>query len=123
MIGCLVALVLAAALPGGIESYTGPRTGAPTWTAPCWTAQPREDRKLLARCAKLRGRVLWVRRQGLGPRSKAEMVLSSHFGLVLSKMVGYTSRKVPGIGQYVTIVGPLVRSRTGLREVQFFAQE
>ena len=69
------------------------------------------------------GRVLWVRRQSVGPTSKAEMVLAEHFGVVLAKLAPYTDRHVPGIGQYVTIVGPLVRSQIGLREVQFFAQE
>jgi hypothetical protein len=119
----VVVVLVALLLPGGVQSYTGSKAGAPSWAKPCWTAQPRQDRRLLARCARLRGRVLWVRRQGIGPESKAEMVLAAHFGVVLAKMKPYTDRHVPGIGQYVTIVGPLVRSKTGLREVQFFAQE
>lgn len=119
----LVAGVIALIAPGGLQSYTGAKAGAPAWTAPCWQAAPRSDRRLLDRCSRLTGRVLWVRRQGFGAGSKAELILGSGFGVTLAKMAPYTDRHVPGIGQYVTIVGPVVQSRAGLREIQFFAQE
>ena len=119
----VLVLVLAVTAPGGVERYDGAQSSAPAWTAACWKERPRNDRRLLARCARVRGRVLWVRRQGRGVESKAEMMLSSHFGLVLAKMSPYLGRRIPGIGQYVRIVGPLVKSRAGLKEVQFFAQE
>lgn len=117
----VLAVVLVA--PGSLQSYSGARASAPGWTEPCWKASPRSDRRLLARCARLTGRVLWVRRQGYGPSSKAELLLGSHFGVVLAKVAPYTRDNVPGVGRYVTIVGPLVRSRMGLREVQLFALE
>jgi hypothetical protein len=116
-------LGVAAAAPGGVDRYDGDAAGAPSWTKACWKEEPRQDRRLLSRCARVSGRVLWVRKQGFGASSKAEMVLSSGFGLVLSKMTPYDGRHVPAIGHYVHIVGPLVKSKTGLREVQFFAQE
>ena len=119
----LVVVVVALVAPGSLQSYSGSRASAPGWTAPCWTARPRTDRVLLARCARLTGRVLWVRRQGYGPYSKAELLLGSHFGVVLAKVAPYTRDNVPGVGRYVTIVGPLVKSRMGLREVQLFAVE
>jgi hypothetical protein len=121
-VAATVAVLLALSWPGGVETYAGARASAPAWTAPCWTRAARRDRKLLAPCARLRGRVLWVRREGIGARSKAEMIVAGHLGLVVSKMAPYTDRRVPAVGHYVTIVGPLVRSRAGLREVQFFAQ-
>ena len=118
----LVAALLLVLAPGGTDRYAGATSDAPAWTAPCRERAPRTDRVLLARCAKVTGRVVWVRREGLGPASKAHVVLASGFGLVLAKMTPYTGRHVPAIGNYVTIVGPLVRSRSGLTEVQFFAQ-
>lgn len=120
--GVAVIAMLAVWAPGGIERYEGQAAGSPSWTAACRIQAPRSDRQLLARCAKVRGRVLWVRREGLGPASKAHVVLASRFGLVLAKMTPYAGRHVPAIGHFVTIVGPLVRSRSGLTEVQFFAQ-
>jgi hypothetical protein len=121
--GLVVLAGLAVAAPGGVDRYDGDVAGAPSWTRACWKEEPRRDRRLLARCARVSGRVLWVRKQGFGASSKAEMVLSSGFGLVLSKMTPYDGRRVPAIGHYVHIVGPLVKSKTGLREVQFFGQD
>jgi hypothetical protein len=119
----LLVLVVVLIAPGSLRSYSGARASAPRWAAPCWKAPPRSDRQLLARCARLTGRVLWVRRQGYGAESKAELLLGSHFGMVLAKIAPYTRDNVPGVGRYVTIVGPLVKSRMGLREVQTFAVE
>jgi hypothetical protein len=121
--GTVVAVGLAIAAPGGVDRYDGTRAGAPAWSKPCWKTEPRQDRELLARCARVSGRVLWVRRQGFGTKSKAEMVVAARFGLVMSKMAPYAGRDVPGIGTYVHIVGPLVKSKVGLREVEFFAQQ
>jgi hypothetical protein len=119
----VVALALAATAPGGVDRYDGAKKNAPTWAKACWNEKPRGDRKLLARCARVSGRVLWVRRQGFDQSSKAEMVIASGFGLVMSKMSPYVGRHVPAVGHYVHIVGPLVKSKTGLREVQFFAED
>jgi hypothetical protein len=119
----IVGAGLAVAAPGGVDRYDGARAGAPAWSKPCWSEDPRRDRALLSRCARVSGRVLWVRKQGRGSRSKAEMVLAARFGLVVSKLSPYEGRDVPAIGEYVHIVGPLVKSRTGLREVQFFAEQ
>lgn len=119
----LLVLVVVLVAPGSLQSYSGARPSAPAWATPCWKAPPRTDRLLLARCARLTGRVLWVRRQGYGAESKAELLLGSHFGAVLAKIAPYTRDNVPGVGRYVTIVGPLVKSRMGLREVQLFALE
>ena len=119
----VVALGVAATAPGGVDRYDGDKKGAPAWTASCWKEEPRRDRRLLSRCARVSGRVLWVRRQGFDRNSKAEMVIASGFGVVMSKMTPYIGRQVPAVGHFVHIVGPLVKSRTGLREVQFFAQD
>ena len=126
LVGLSVAIVVLALLalwiPGGTERYDGPAADAPAWTAACREKAPRGDRKLLSGCARVSGRVLWVRRQGVGASSKAHVVLASHFGVVLARMSPYTGRRVPAIGHFVTIVGPLVRSRAGVTEVEFFAE-
>lgn len=119
----VVALGIAATAPGGVDRYDGAKKNAPAWAKACWQEKPRQDRELLSRCARVSGRVLWVRRQGFDQSSKAEMVIASGFGLVMSKMTPYVGRDVPAVGHYVHIVGPLVKSKTGLREVQFFAAE
>ena len=117
-----VAVLVLVWAPGGTERYEGQAADRPAWAAACLERAPRQDRKLLARCARVTGRVLWVRRAGLGPTSKAHIVLASGFGVVLAKMSPYTGRTVPAIGDYITVVGPLVRSRAGVTEIQFFAQ-
>lgn len=112
---------LAVVAPGGVKRYDGRKAGAPGWTAPCWERAPRRDRRVLARCAEVSGRVLWIRKQGEGKSSKAELALSGGFKVVIAKMSPYEGRKLPGIGSYAHIIGPLVKSKVGLDEVQFFA--
>ena len=114
---------LAVAAPGHTERYAGKKAGAPTWTAPCWERPPRRDRRLLAPCAEVSGRVLWIRKQGgVSKSSKAQLALASNFKIVIAKMAPYDGSKLPSIGSYVHIVGPLVRSKAGFDEVQFFAE-
>jgi hypothetical protein len=117
-----VVVLLAVWAPGGTDRYDGQRAGSPGWTSACWERSPRQDRALLSRCARVSGRVLWVRRQGRGASSKAHVVLASGFGVVLAKMTPYAGRHVPAIGHWVTVVGPLVRSRAGVTEVQYFGE-
>ena len=118
----LVLFSLAAILASraGVETYAGnPATrldlgavpSAPAWTAPCRTRPPRKERKLLAGCARVKGRVVWVGRHKDDPH----VIVMARFGLVVAKLD--LGQDEPGFGQAITMVGPLVRARGGLREV------
>jgi hypothetical protein len=115
----VLAVVVLVAGRGGVT--TAGAEERPDWSAPCWTQAPRGDRRLLARCARLSGRVLWVRRQGLGPASKAQLIVVARFKPYVVKIAPVaTGRRLPAIGHRLTVVGPLVASRAGLPEVQDF---
>ena len=48
--------------------------------------------------------------------------MASGMRLVLARYTPVGRHRLPGIGSFVTITGPLVRSRTGLDEVEVFKQ-
>ena len=122
-VACL-AVVAAALVPGGreITEENVLAAAAPNWAKPCGSNPPRADRRLLERCVRVKGRVLWIRREGPNPRDKAHVLIASGARLVLARYQPVGRHGLPGIGSFVTIVGPLVRSRTALDEVQVFAE-
>ena len=115
------AAVVAAAVPGGLERGQARTADAPSWSAPCWTQPPRRDRVLQVRCVRVKGRVIWVRRSGFQATSEAHLIVLSSLRIVLVKLTSWPRHDVPAIGEFVTIVGPLVTSRSGLPEVQYVA--
>ena len=108
--------------PGGVESYdeTGRHASAgPAWTAACWLHEPRKDRTLLARCAKLRGRVVYVKRERENGRLReTHLAVLAHYRIVLVKVWRPHSVDIPAVGTMITAIGPLVRARNGMREIQ-----
>jgi len=121
--GVVVALVIVAYGLAGRGSVETAGASA-SWAKPCRERPARTDRKLVAACARLHGRVLWVRRQGLGASSKAEFIVLAGFRPYVVKLSPVAAdRRLPGIGHDVTVIGPMVASRSGLREVQDFAEE
>lgn len=90
---------------------------APEWAATCLRAEPRKDRKLLYRCARVEGRVIWRKTKGRVGQHEVHLLLVARFDLLLAKLPAST-RSPPSIADDVTVTGPLVRSRNGLKEVQ-----
>ena len=116
----LVTVGVAVADQGEVSVWTGGSIAAPRWTAPCSRDSPRPDRTLLAGCSRVRGRVLVVRHKGIGQgRVETHLAVLAHFELILVKLKLGTP--APKTGEMITAVGPLVRARIGLREVQAFA--
>lgn len=91
---------------------SGRPASAPDWTTPCWRRPPRSDRQLLERCARVKGRVVWV--QSDGPNDVHLAVVAS-WRIVTVRVPRRADP--PGALDGVTAIGPLVRDRTGLEEV------
>ena len=108
----LVALAAALASAGSVDLD---RAGAAPWSRPCASRAPRPDRLLLARCARVTGHVVWTRRAA----RETHLALVADFHLFVVKLLPGVA--APGRGSSLTAVGPLVRARNGLREVQAFA--
>ncbi|HYH87635.1 MAG TPA: hypothetical protein VEX67_00295 [Solirubrobacteraceae bacterium] len=120
----VLAVVAAILVPGGRDVQPAGASAAarPAWTKACWSSPPRNDRRLLERCVRVTGRVLWIRREGPDPEDKAHVMMASGLRLVLARYEQAGIHRLPGIGHSATIIGPLVRSRSGLDEVQVFAE-
>jgi hypothetical protein len=114
----LLAACLAVAAPGSIERYDGPSGSADraaTWARDCLQHRPRPDRALISRCSRVEGRVLYVKREP----AETHLAVIARLHLFVVKL-GRDAQSPP-IGSTVGVVGPLVRARNGLREVQAFA--
>ena len=133
-IALAVAVVVAATLTsaaavasqGSLEIYGGQPTRSleasqPSWVTACLDRPPR-NRPLIARCARLRGRVVYVQREhtSSGALVDVHLAVLSHFHLVVVKLAPDRFR-TPGVGDTVTAVGPLARVAHGLRELEAFA--
>ena len=81
----------------------------------CDEHHAREDRVRLARCARVHGRVLWVRRNA----GEVHLMLIARLHLFVVKLAPGTA--APGVGSALTATGPLLRASNGMREVQAFA--
>jgi hypothetical protein len=91
------------------RSFPGSYAG---WAAACQGRVPRADRVLLDPCVRVRGRVVTVRHQG----SETHLAVIAGFHLLLVKLPAGAPQL--GLGRWVDAIGALVRSRTGLREVE-----
>jgi hypothetical protein len=108
----LLALAAAVASSGSVELD---RAGAASWSRPCASRPARPDRLLLARCARVSGHVVWTRRGA----HETHLAVLADFHLLVVKLLPDVA--APGRGSSLTAIGPLVRARNGLREVQAFA--
>jgi hypothetical protein len=109
----LIAAAALVVLPGSVRVDGG---GAhPAWARPCDGHPARADRVRLAHCARVHGRVLWVRSR-LG---EVHLAVIARLHLFVVKLApGATA---PGVGSSLTATGPLLRASNGMREVQAFA--
>ena len=93
--------------------------------AVCLSHPPRDDRRLLARCFRISGTLLYVRR-GYDDHARLDeihLLVAAHFHLVVVKLVPPFPRTLT-VGSQVTAVGPLLEthpSRLGIHEVQAFS--
>lgn len=117
-----VALVLgvvgyAAAGWGSFETWPAPReitpeyvAAAPAWTRPCWARRLRSSRVTTVRCARLRGRVIFRRREKDRNGGDVHLVTVADRHIVYAKISPEDQRLgIPSIGDRVTFVGPIVR--------------
>jgi hypothetical protein len=116
----LCGLVLASA-QGSLTVLThrpaaGRAAALPAWAAWCTKGIPREDRKRLAYCARIEGRVIDAT-HGPGPRETHVAVVGG-FHVVLVRLP--EGAPTPSWGTHIVAIGPLFRARDGQREVQAF---
>jgi hypothetical protein len=90
--------------------------GGAAWARWCTTAQPREDRRRLAFCARVDGLVLTATH---GPAAgETHVAVIGGFHLTIVRLPD--DARTPSLGTRLVAVGPLVRARDGQREVQAF---
>lgn len=124
-----VAFALAGA--GGLDTFPAPRevgrdravAGTPAWTKPCWAGRLTSDERHLRSCARLRGRVIWVTRDG--GDGDAHLVTVAGRRLRYAKISRQVQRyvDVPGVGEAVTAVGPMVGGDRVREQVNVWALE
>jgi hypothetical protein len=110
----LAALVLCGLLLAAAQgSFTVARSAGAAWTGPCIGRDGRQDRRQLAFCARVEGRVV---ADSHGPSAgEVHVAVLGDFHLVLVKLPA--GRRTPSWGSDIVAVGPLVRGRDGLLEV------
>jgi len=97
---------------GGARTAPAP----PSWERWCTRGEAREDRRRLAFCARVEGRVL-AATHGPAP-GEAHVAVLGDFQLVIVRLPDWLA--TPARGTRVTAIGPLFRARDGQREVQAF---
>ena len=91
----------------------------PSWERWCTRGTPRMERKRLAFCARVQGRVL-ASTHGPNP-DEAHIAVISDFHMVLVRLPNWET--TPERGADIVAIGPLFRARDGQREVQAFWYE
>jgi hypothetical protein len=111
-------LTIIPARPAGVRNAAGAAaaSGLPSWEHWCTHGEAREDRRRLAFCARIEGRVL-AATHGPAP-GEAHLALIGDFHLVIVRLPDWVA--TPARGTRVTAIGPLFRARDGQREVQAF---
>jgi hypothetical protein len=92
------------------------RAAEPSWMYWCTRGKPRQERKRLAFCARVDGRVI-ASTHGPNP-TEVHIAVISDFHLVIVRLPDGTA--TPARGVQVVAIGPLFRARNGQREVQAF---
>ena len=100
--------------------------GATSERAVCLSRKPRPDRRLLERCVRVRGTLLYVRRKYDAEATRIEeihLLIAAHFHLYVVKLLAPFPKSLD-IGHEVTAVGPLVEPHPmhfGIHEVEAFS--
>lgn len=95
---------------------TGRGAAGPAWVRWCTRGSARRDRRRLAFCARVEGRVL-ATTHGPAP-GEAHVAVLGDFHIVIVRLPGGAA--TPAQGTRVVAIGPLFRARDGQREVQAF---
>jgi hypothetical protein len=98
------------------STATQDAAASPSWERWCTRGEAREDRRRLAFCARVEGRVL-AATHGPAP-GETHLAVLGDFHLVIVRLPEDVA--TPARGTRITAVGPLFRSRDGQREVQAF---
>ncbi len=121
--GLLLCGLLLASAQGSLTILThrpsaaqGDTAALPAWAGWCTKGQPREDRKRLAYCARIEGRVI-DSTHGPGPL-ETHVAVVGDFHVVLVRLP--EAAPTPSWGTHIVAIGPLFRARDGQREVQAF---
>jgi hypothetical protein len=93
-----------------------PAAAAPGWVRWCTAGVARRDRRRMAWCARVQGRVIDTT-HGPGPR-EAHVAVLADFHLVVVRLP--EGAPTPGWGAQIVAVGPLFHARDNQREVQAF---
>jgi hypothetical protein len=88
----------------------------PSWEHWCTKGEPRKDRRRLAFCARVEGRVL-SSTHGPNP-DETHVAVISHFHVIVVRLPNWEA--TPSRGAEIVAIGPLFRARDGQREVQAF---
>jgi hypothetical protein len=102
--------------PATLDGATRGAVAQASWVRWCTKGEAREDRKRLAFCARVEGRVL-AATHGPAPQETHLAVLGD-FHIVIVRLPDGTA--TPARGTRVLAIGPLFRARDGQREVQAF---
>ena len=91
-------------------------SSATSWERWCTAGQVRQDRRRLAFCARVDGRVITATR---GPGTgEIHVAVIGGFHLTLVRLPD--GSPTPSLGTRLVVVGPMLRARDGQREVQAF---
>jgi hypothetical protein len=119
--GCLV-LGTAVASQGRFDTYSPARSGSmtdgpsPAWATPCLRRPPPSKRIIHERCARIKGRVIWVHSDKREGRRQVHLAVLSRFRVVQAELP-LDPREEPSILSGVTAVGPLTETRDGGEEI------
>jgi hypothetical protein len=117
---CALVLVCSQGSLTIIPHRATPGAGAlPSWEPWCTRGIPRKERKRLAFCARVEGRVL-ASTHGPNP-DEAHIAVISDFHIVVVRLPNWET--TPSRGAKIVAIGPLFRARDGQREVQAFRYE
>jgi hypothetical protein len=124
LVGLAVVVAFSRGSYGRIALGSDGRASSPA-AAACLSRQPRADRRLLERCVRVRGILLYVRRRhdGEGRVDEIHLLVSAHFHLYVVKLIPPFSQHL-ALGHEVVAVGPLLEthpSRFGIHEVEAFS--
>jgi hypothetical protein len=110
----MLCVLLAVSGPGSVDTVGAGASAAVRWAHPCWGHPPVLKHPQLASCARVAGREMFAYTQS-GSGETHLLVLGGFHMFVVELPDGVRN---PGWGSWITAVGPMVRGRFGLREVE-----
>jgi hypothetical protein len=99
------------------EKLTGSSSSdAPSWTRPCVGLRPLRTR--WTECGRTTGRVLWKPKSDSDVGDQRHLLLAAHFHVRIVKPDPQRPQvELPGLGAKVTVVGPVIRTKSGKKQI------